>query len=196
MNKCFFPFKIKNSFANDLRRSRLFKKKKNIAKIAAFILISVFFYACNSEKRVPARKQLLVKNEIFENDKLLKNQTIYDQLYQQPNSSILGYRMLLNIYSLANPNPDSTFNLKYLNNKKKYDREVRWLSAKQIEGLRKSFWYLGIHNFLKETGEAPVIADTLKSIKSLTRLKSYYFNNGYFNFEASYKMDSLAPKKA
>ena len=126
-----------------------------------------------------------------------KNQTIYDQLYQQPNSSpLLGYRMLLNMYNLANPNPDSTFNLKYLNNKKKYDREVKWLSAKQIEGLRKSFWYLGIHNFLKETGEAPVIADTLKAKKSLTRLKSYYFNNGYFNVKATYKRDSLAPKNA
>ncbi|PJJ10580.1 surface antigen-like protein [Flavobacterium sp. 1] len=196
MNKCFFSLKIKNSLAKNLRQSILLKRKKNGAKIAVFILISVLFYACNSEKRVPARKQLLVKNEIFENDKLLKNQTIYDQLYQQPNSSILGYRMLLNIYNLANPNPDSTFNLKYLNNKKKYDREVRWLSAKQIEGLRKSFWYLGIHNFLKQTGEAPVLADTLRAVKSLTRLKSYYFNNGYFDIKASYKIDSLAPKKA
>ncbi|PKB17140.1 BamA/TamA family outer membrane protein [Flavobacterium sp. 5] len=196
MNKCFFSFIIKNNFAENFRQSILFKKKNSLAKISLFILISVFFYACNSEKRVPARKQLLVKNEIFENGKLLKNQTIYDQLYQQPNSSILGYRMLLNIYNLANPNPDSTFNLKYLNNKKKYDREVKWLSAKQVEGLRKSFWYLGIHEFLKETGEAPVIADTLRSIKSLTRLKSYYSNNGYFNIKASYKLDSLAPKKA
>jgi outer membrane protein assembly factor BamA len=196
MNKCFFSLKIKNSLTIDFRRSVLFKKKKNVAKIAVFILISVFFYACNSEKRVPARKQLLVKNEIFENDKLLKNQTIYDQLYQQPNSSILGYRMLLNIYNLANPNPDSTFSVKYLNNKKKYDREVKWLSAKQIEGLRKSFWYLGIHNFLKETGEAPVLVDTLKATKSMTRLRSYYFNNGYFDIKASYKTDSLSPKKA
>lgn len=196
MNKCFFSFAIKNNFAENFRHSILFKKKKNLAKIAVFILISVFFYACNSEKRVPDRKQLLVKNEIFENDKLLKDQTIYDQLYQQPNSSILGYRMLLNIYNLANPNPDSTFNLKYLNNKKKYEREVKWLSAKQIQGLRKSFWYLGFSNFLKETGEAPVIADTLRSEKSLTRLRSYYFNNGYFNIKASYKLDSLAPKKA
>jgi hypothetical protein len=196
MNRFFSSFNIKKRLAEDFRQSILFKKKKNGAKISLFILISVLFYACNSEKRVPERKQLLVKNEIFENDKLLKNQTIYDQLYQQPNSSLLGYRLMLNIYNLANPNPDSTFNLKYLNNKKKYDREVKWLSAKQIEGLRKSFWYLGIHNFLKETGEAPVIADTLKSKKALTRLKSYYFNNGYFNVDATYKRDSLSPKKA
>jgi outer membrane protein assembly factor BamA len=196
MNNFFSSNKIKRRLAVHLGQSKLFKKKNNLAKIGVFILISVFFFACNSEKRVPARKQLLVKNEIFENDKPLKDQTVYDQLYQQPNSSILGYRMLLNIYNLANPNPDSSFNQKYYNNKKKYDREVKWLSAKQVEGLRKSFWYYGFHQFLKETGEAPVIADTLKAKKSLTRLGSYYFNNGYFNVKASYKLDSLAPKKA
>ena len=196
MNKWFSSFEIKNGFAEIFKQSILYKKKKNAAKISLFILISVFFYACNSEKRVPARKQLLVKNKIYENNKLLKNQTIYDQLYQQPNSTILGYRMLLNLYNLANPNPDSTFNLKYYDNKKKYDREVKWLSAKQVEGLRNSFWYHGIHEFLKETGEAPVIADTVKAKKSLNRLRSYYFNNGYFNIKTAYQLDSLAPKKA
>lgn len=196
MNNFFSSFIIKKRLAEILRQSIVFKNKNNYAKIAVFIFISVLFFACNSEKRIPARKQLLVKNQIFENDKLLKNQTVYDQLYQQPNSSILGYRLMLNIYNLANPNPDSTFNLKYLNNKRKYDREVKWLSAKQIEGLRKSFWYLGIHDFLKETGEAPVILDTLKSKKSIARLKNYYFNNGYFNVKATYKKDSLSPKKA
>lgn len=198
MNKFFSSFKTKERFAGYLGQSILSEKKMNGAKISLFILISVLFYACNSEKRVPDRKQLLVKNEIFENGKLLKNQTIYDQLYQQPNTTvpIIKSPMFLYLYNWANPNPDSTFNLKYLNNKKKYDREVKWLSAKQVEGLRKSFWYLGIHNFLKETGEAPVIADTLKSVKSLTRLKSYYSNNGYFDVKANYKRDSLGAKKA
>jgi outer membrane protein assembly factor BamA len=196
MNRFFSSISAKKRCPLEFRGSPFFKKKNIYAKIASFILISVLFYACNSEKRIPDRKQLLVKNEIFENDKLVKNQTIYDQLYQQPNSSFLGNRMLLNIYNLANPNPDSTFNLKYFNNKKKYDREVKWLSSKQVEGLRKSFWYLGIHNFLKETGEAPVILDTLKAKKALIRLKSYYFNNGYFNIKASFKRDSLKSKKA
>ncbi|KFC58259.1 translocation and assembly module lipoprotein TamL [Flavobacterium gilvum] len=195
MNNFFSSFKIKKQFAEFFGQLLFLVKKKNFAKISLFILISILLYACNAEKRVPARKQLLVKNEIFENGKLLKNPTVYEQLYQQPNSSVLGYRMLLNIYNLANPNPDSTFNLKYLNNKKKYDREVKWLSAKQVQGLRKSFWYLGIHNFLKETGEAPVILDTVKARKSLARLKSYYFNKGYFNVNATYEKDSLTPKR-
>jgi outer membrane translocation and assembly module TamA len=196
MNNRFSSLQTKKRFANFTKQSFLYKKKKNVAKISLFILISVVLYSCNSERRVPEGKQLLVKNEIFENDKLLKDESVHDQLYQKPNSSLLGYRFLLNVYNIANPNPDSTFNLKYLNNKKKYDREVKWLSAKQIEGLRKSFWYLGFSKFLKETGEEPVIADTLRSEKSLARLRSYYFNNGYFNIKASYKLDSLAPKKA
>lgn len=195
-----FSFTIKkslNSYRDDnLGQSMLLQKKKNCAKIAAFILISILIIACNSEKRVPARKQLLVKNEIVQNNKLIKDQDLHDQLYQQPNSSIIGYRLLLNLYNLANPNPDSTFNLKYQNKEKKYNREVKWLSEKQIGRLRKSFWYYGIHSFLKETGEEPVIVDTLKSKKSLIRLKSHYFNNGYFNIKAIYKLDSLSPKKA
>lgn len=192
----FSPFKIKNGRTGRLGQSLLFKKKNNIAKISLFILISILFYACNSEKRVPARKQLLVKNEIIQNGKKINDENVSDQLYQQPNSSILGYKLLLNIYNLANPNPDSTFNLKYLNKQKKYEREVKWLSAKQVQGLRNSFWYHGIHDFLKETGEAPVIVDTLKAKKSLPRLRSYYFNNGYFNVKASYTLDSLSLKKA
>lgn len=186
---------IKKLYAGCYGLILFFEKKMNIAKILLFILISILLYACNAERRVPAKKQLLVKNEIFENEKLVKNSTLYEQLYQQPNSSILGYRLMLNIYNLANPNPDSSFNMKYYNNKKKYDREVKWLSAKQIQGLRKSFWYLGIHNFLKETGEGPVILDTVKAAKSLVRLKNHYFNNGFFDVKGSYEKDSLSPKR-
>ena len=98
--------KTKKWALEDLGQTIFFRKKKNAAKITAFILIAILISACNVEKRVPARKQLLVKNEITKNDKPLKDQNIYDQLYQKPNSSILGYRMLLNVYNLANPNPD------------------------------------------------------------------------------------------
>lgn len=193
----FFSYsKIKKRFALPMRQILFLEGKRNYAKISLFILISILFYACNTEKRVKGHHQLLYKNEIFEDGKLIKNPDVYDQLYQAPNTSVLGYRLWLNIYNLANPNPDSTFNLKYLNNKKKYEREVKWLSAKQIEGLRRSFWYLGIHNFLKETGEAPVILDTVKSRKSLARLRGYYFNKGYFDVKAEYEKDSLSPKRA
>jgi outer membrane protein assembly factor BamA len=170
--------------------------KKISAKIATFILIGIIISACNTVKRVPDGKQLLTKNEILVNNKVLKTENVVNQLYQKPNSRILGYRLRLNLFNLANPNPDSTYQAKFTNNPGKYERKSKWLSAKQVDRLGKSFWYHGIHDFLKKTGEAPVIVDNAKTEKSVVRLKYYYFNDGFFNVKANYKKDSLTPKKA
>ncbi len=161
-----------------------------------FILIGVIISACNTVRRVPKGKQLLTKNEILVNNKVKKEETIINQLYQKPNSKILGYRLRLNLFNLANPNPDSTYQAKFANHPGKYERMSKLLSAKQVDRLGKSFWYHGIHDFLKKTGEPPVIIDSAKTEKSIVRLKYYYFNEGYFNVKANYKLDSLDVKKA
>jgi hypothetical protein len=116
-------------------------------------------------------------------------------MYQKPNSTLLGYKLRLNLYNLANLNPDSTYQAKFKNNPGKYERESKILSAKQVDRLGQSFWYKGIHEFLKRTGEPPVIIDTSKTKKTLLRLKSYYFNNGYFNVATNYDIDTLAHKR-
>jgi len=170
--------------------------KKISTKIATFILIGIIISACDTVKRVPEGKQLLTKNEIQVNGKKTKNEEVDLQLYQKPNSSLLGYRFRLNLFNLANPNPDSTYQAKFTNHPGKYERKSKWLSAKQVDRLGKSFWYHGIHEFLKKTGEPPVIIDTLRTKKSITRLKYYYFNNGFFGVKANYKLDSLKAKKA
>lgn len=170
--------------------------KKISTKITAFILIATIFMACNTVRRFPEHKFLLKKNEIEVNGKLIKNENIVNQLYQKPNSTILGYNLRLNLYNLANPNPDSTYQAKFANNKEKYKRKSNWLSSKQVDRLGKSFWYHGIHDFLKKTGEAPVIIDSLKTNKSKLRLQYYYFNEGYFNVKVATKIDSLINKKA
>lgn len=170
--------------------------KKISTKIATFILIGIIISACDTVKRVPNGKQLLTENKILVNDKTVKNDDVVNQLYQKPNSSILGYRLRLNLFNLANPNPDSTFQAKFTNNPGKYERMSKLFSAKQVDRLGQSFWYHGIHDFLKKTGEAPVIIDTVRTNKSISRLKYYYFNNGYFNVNANYKLDSLSAKKA
>lgn len=170
--------------------------KKISTKIATFILIGIIISACDTVKRVPEGKQLLTKNEIQVNGKKTKNEEVDLQLYQKPNSSLLGYRFRLNLFNLANPNPDSTYQAKFTNHPGKYERKSKWLSAKQVDRLGKSFWYHGIHEFLKKTGEPPVIIDTLRTKKSITRLKYYFFNNGFFGVKANYKLDSLKAKKA
>ncbi len=170
--------------------------KKNTTKVVAFLLIAIFISACNAVKRVPEGKFLLTKNQIVVNDKAIKEQSAFDQMYQNPNGTILGFKLRLALYNAANLNPDSTYQAKFTNNPGKYERKSKWLSAKQVDRLGESFYYKGIHRFLKKVGEAPVIIDTIKTQKTANRLKNYYFNKGYFNAKTSYSIDTLSNKKA
>ena len=76
--------------------------KKISTKITAFILIAILICACNAEKRVPDGKKLLTKNQIIVNGKSIKDENVFAQLYQKPNSTLLGFRLRLNLYNLAN----------------------------------------------------------------------------------------------
>lgn len=160
--------------------------KYSIAKISLFILITILISACNTLKKVPAGKSLLAKNEIIVNGKNNNKDEIVTQIIQQPNSSILGYNLRLNMFNLAKDNTDSIFRAKYTKDPEKYKRKAKWLSKKQVDRLGKSFWYSGIHSFLRTTGEPPVVIDELKARKSVERLKYYYFTHGYFNVNAKF----------
>jgi hypothetical protein len=167
-----------------------------VTKISLFILTGLIISACNTVKRVPDGKKLLKKNEIIVNGKKENSEAIQSLLYQKPNSSILGYNLRLNLYNLAKLKHDSIYQAKFVNHPEKYRRKSKWLSAKQVNRLGQSFWYAGIHNFLRDNGEPPVIIDPKSTAKSSTRLKSYYFNNGFFNVKTKYETDSIHPKKA
>lgn len=169
--------------------------KNSITKISLFILIGLIIFGCNATKKVPDGKSLLTKNNIFVDGKKNNVEDVFNQLYQKQNSAILGYRLRLNIYNLAREKTDSIYRAKFVNNPKKYNRKAKWLSKKQVKRLGESFWYSGVHNLLRKTGEAPVILDTVSTKKSIRRLKSYYYNRGYFDVTAKYKIDSISPKK-
>ncbi|HEY0045367.1 MAG TPA: BamA/TamA family outer membrane protein [Flavobacterium sp.] len=170
---------------------------KNLsAKISLFILIGVLLTACNTVKRVPPGRHLLTKNEITVNGDRTKEDAVTGQLYQKPNSSILGYKLRLNLFNLAKVNPDSAYRARFIKKPGKYERMAKLLSKKQVDRLGKSFWFAGIHNFLKKSGEPPVVVDLQSAKKSAARLRAYYFNTGYFNAEASYEVDTTSFKKA
>ena len=170
--------------------------RNQTTKISLFILIAVIISACNSLRRVPNGKMLLTKNEILVDGKKEGNEEVTNQLYQKPNSSLFGYRLRLNIFNLASPNPDSIYKAKFIKNPDKYTALAKWLSKKQVDRLGKSFYYFGIHTFLKKTGEAPIIFDQKSTDRSLSRLQSYYFDKGYFNLKGNYKIDTVGNKKA
>ena len=169
--------------------------KKRITKISLFILIGLIIVGCNTTKRVPNGKQLLLKNEISVNDKFITDENVFFQLYQKPNSSILGYRLRLNLFNLAKKNSDTSY-AKWLNKKpNRHKTLAKLLSEKQVERLGKSFLVSGWSDFLMKTGEAPVIFDSVSAKNSTKRLESYYYNKGYFDVKANYKSETKSVKK-
>ena len=170
---------------------------KDLSKIALFILISASFFSCSLTKRVPEGRMLLTENTIFENGKKTNKEEISNQLYQHPNSYIplIGYRLRLNLYNLAKPNADSSYHAWLENNPKKEKALEGLLSKKQVDRLGESFAVSGINNFLKSTGEPPVLYDQTRTDRSAIRLKNYYFNQGYFDTKIQTTLDSSATKK-
>lgn len=170
---------------------------KNITtKIALIILLAPAFHSCSLVKRVPEDKHLLTKAHIEVNGDKKKDEVLRDQLYQSPNSSFLGYHLRLHLYNLAKPDADSSY-LAWLERKpKRHETLKKLLSEKQVQRLGNSFVVSGISNFLKKTGEPPVIIDLNRTKKSTNRLYAYYYKKGYFRANASYTIDTLENKKA
>ena len=166
------------------------------AKISLFILIGIMLTGCNAVKRVPANRHLLTKNTVMVNGKREKAEVLQEQLLQKPNSRLLGYSLRLNIYNLAKVNPDSSYQAKFIKNPARYRRLSKILSKKQVNRLGKSFYYFGVHNFLKKLGEPPVVIDEKSAKKSASRLRGYYINNGYFNAGVRYVIDTTGKKRA
>lgn len=170
---------------------------KYLPKIVLFLLTSITFFSCSITKRVPEDRALLLENKIFENGKKQKKEDVIAQLYQHPNSTFpfTNFHLRLNLYNIARPDADSLYHV-WLDKHPKTDKAlVNVLSRKQVNRLGESFIIAGINNFLIKTGEPPVLYDTLKTNKSLTRLKNYYFNKGYFDIEVNSKVDTIGVKK-
>lgn len=169
--------------------------KKNLSKIALFLLLGAILYSCSLVKRVPEGRHLLMENNVQVDGKKEKSETILNQLYQKPNSSILGYRLRLQMYNLARKSPEADYQLWLEKKPKRHKFLADLLSEKQVQRLGQSFFVSGASTFLKKTGEVPVIIDSTKVQKSRNRLLSYYFNAGYFNNKITYKIDTLADKR-
>ncbi len=167
--------------------------KRLLAKILLFFITIVLIISCNAVKRLDADENLLVENQIFRNGEEVKDQRVYSQLYQKPNTKFLGIPLQLHFYNLARPNIDSILAEKYLENENKQRHLVNLLSQKQFERFLHS--KVEFNDWLKRTGEAPVIVSEEETKKSENRLKSWYWNNGWFNVETDYTIIPLLEKE-
>ncbi len=162
-----------------------------------FVVVStIFLISCNVIKRVPESDSLLTKNEIYVDSTKTKDPKLYNQLYQKRNTKLplFGTPLRLHIYNLAKINADSSYH-SWLERKPSLEKKmIRFLSKKQVNRLGQG--WNGFNEWLKETGESPVIVNESKIKRSIKRLQSYYWNNGWFNIEANYKINQEGNQRA
>ena len=108
-------------------------------------------------------KYLLDSYRVFVDSAEIKDVDTESLILQKPNSTILGYPLRLNLYNLAKQNPDSSYQSWLEKNKKRERHLTSLLSEKQVDRLGESFFVKGLSEWLKKTGEAPVVLDTIKT---------------------------------
>lgn len=166
----------------------MYLKQHFIKILLCFVLFSCFT-SCNSVKRVSEDEHLLTNNTINVDGKNDKSETLNNLLYQKPNSKI---PLRLFMYNLARPNIDSILALKLADTSKKGFK--RFLSKKQFYKMQES--KLHFNQWLKKTGEAPVIVSEDKTKKTVNRIEDYYINNGWFNVAGDYNIKKGNNKRA
>lgn len=144
-----------------------------------FLLFSFIFTACNTTKYVKKNEYLLDKNIITIDGDRTSDPNISSYIIQRPNSKLIGIPLGLNIYNIGHKNYDSIHQQKLDSFKNRNTFLDKFLSKKQTLNLinkRKS-----INDWFLKKGEAPIIIDPLKTKKSAKNLRTFFFNNGYFN---------------
>ena len=156
--------------------------------------MTCFFTACNVVKRVESTDYLLTENSFLVNGQKKKSEELNNLSFQKKNEALLGFPFRLHVYNLARPHKDSIFEAWLQKNPKRKQRLISKFSEKQLNQLKSSS--IGFNRWLKNTGEAPVLLDSLKINKTKLNLERYYFANGWFDRSVSYTVDTVGTKRA
>ncbi len=168
---------------------------KNPSAKISLLFFAITLASCNALKRVDENELLLTNNTIYADEKQVNDEDIQSLIIQNPNSTLLGYPLRLNLYNLAKQNPDSSFQNWLYKKEKRKERLVKLLSEKQVDRLGESFMVKGMSEWLKNIGEPPTIIDTSDTRRTLERLQAYYNSKGYFNNNTTFAIDTLKRAK-
>lgn len=163
--------------------------RRHFIEILSLFVLLGGITSCNPVKRVAEDEHLLTNNTIIVDGEKDNSEVLNSLLYQKPNSKI---PLRLHIYNLARPNIDSILARKLADSSKKGLKQ--FLSKKQFYKMQES--KLHFNQWLKNTGEAPVIVSEDKTKKSVKRIQDYYINNGWFNVSGNYDIERHDNKRA
>ncbi|MCB0400081.1 MAG: outer membrane protein assembly factor, partial [Winogradskyella sp.] len=178
-------------------QSSIVSKFHKALQCTLLLVFIIGFNSCDVVKRVKSNEHLITKNTIIEDDKVNKEERVNNIILQKTNSgmnSLFGFPLKLHVYNLARPNIDSILQAKVLSDSSKVRWKTKLLSKKQFDReieARKNF-----NNWLKRTGEAPVIYNEDKTEKTVTNLRKYYYNKGWFDNEVTFEVDKDSNKRA
>ncbi|WP_246296556.1 translocation and assembly module lipoprotein TamL [Winogradskyella vidalii] len=174
-----------------------FTNTKSLYRYILLLSSVLILSSCNVAKRVKSNEHLITNNTILENGNKVTDEQINNIIVQRTNSGMrkfLGFPLKLYIYNLARPNIDSILNANVLSDSSKVKRRTALLSKKQFDKLTES--RRNFNAWLKRTGEAPVIYDESKSIKTISNLRKYYYSKGWFNNDITFDVKKDSNKLA
>lgn len=172
-------------------------KYRTISLIIVFAVFMSLFSSCNIVKRVKDGEHLVTENVILEDNKKNKQERVNNIIIQKSNSGMQGlfnFPLKLHIYNLARPNIDSIIESNILSNPNKVRRKTNLLSKKQFDKYIQS--KRDFNNWLKRTGEAPVIYNQAKTEKTANNLNKYYAKRGWFNNTVDFQVETDSNKRA
>ncbi len=168
---------------------------KRFRKILFFFFTAAYLSSCNLYKVVPEGKYLLRDNKLeYRHKDIIKPKDARIYILQQPNFYVLGYPVLVGVYSIADPQPDSTFFRFQRKHPGFYKTFVEVFSEKQVYQLKK--YYVTLNKTIQTLGEEPVLIDSALTEKSRKQLHYVFKNKGFLDNEVFYNIKPLSVIKA
>ena len=166
---------------------------KFLTKLVNLFFLTLLFGNCSGTRILSTTDYVVDKNEIYEDGILLKNDPINFVLKTKSNKKIIGIPLKKILFKASHPNPEDQFK-NWLDKKdKRRKRLENLISNKQIRALNN--YAIKFNNWLKKTGEAPTIYDSLDVKISKNNIIQYYKNLGYFNVEVESETEKINEKK-
>lgn len=158
-------------------------------------MILVLTGGCDAVKEVAENELLLTKNTVLIDEEESKDNIIQSLIIQKPNSKLAGIPVALHFYNLANDKDSAYYYEKMYRKPGRKERLAAIYSQKQVDEIVG--YRVGINNWIKNNGEAPVIIKKDRAEKTTERIEEYYKSLGWFNAQAKYEIvkDTIQNKR-
>lgn len=162
-------------------------------KLSFSFLLLILFSSCTTIKFVKENELLLVKNTVYIDSVKNTSENISQLLIQRPNAKALGVPLSLYFYNLGNPLGSKTATQWGRKNPNTYTFFKKNFSEKQSIAVANTF--IGLNDWFLNSGEAPIIIDDKKTIRTVANLNAYLQTEGYFRAKVTSKKDTIRKKK-